>query len=115
MGELRHRERELPLRRRGGPDRVDELREFRPGDPRAAALPLSVRQAELVGHSALARDRSGRRRRGHPRIWRGYCSKPHPPPLIENRARIPPPGRQGGPLLPPYNTFRPPPFPPRPP
>src|SRR5207245_2242801 len=72
MGELRHRERELPLRRRGGPDRVDELREFRPGDPRAAALPLSVRQAELVGHSALARDRSGRRRRGHPRIWRAW-------------------------------------------
>src|SRR6266571_564584 len=76
MGELRHRERELPLRRRGDPDRVGELRESRPGEPGAAALSLSVRQAELVGHGAMARHRSGRRQRGHPRLRRACLQDP---------------------------------------
>src|SRR2546427_8940176 len=86
MGELRHREREAPLRGRGGPVGVDELRKSRPGEPGVAALPLSVRQAELVGQDAVARRRPGRRRRGHPPLRRG------PPP--KTRPAAPP--RMGG-------------------
>src|SRR5207302_606739 len=60
----------------GGPVGVDELRESRPGEPGVAALPLSVRQAELVGHDAVARRRPGRRRRGHPRLRRARLQDP---------------------------------------
>src|SRR2546425_557885 len=42
MGELRHRDSDVPLRRCGPPLGVDELLEARPGEPGAAALLVGV-------------------------------------------------------------------------
>src|SRR5256885_2787208 len=98
MGKLRHREREVPLRRRRGPVGVDELRESGPGEPSASPVPLSVRQTELVGYDAVARCRPGRHRRGQPPPPPGRppttpaAAPPEtPPPAPPKAARTPPP------------------------
>src|SRR2546430_15509360 len=112
MGKLRHREREVPLRRRRGPVGVDELRESGPGEPSASPVPLSVRQTELVGYDAVARCRPGRHRRGRPRPPRARPSPTPAPPPTGNAAPAPPYGPAHGPPLPPPPRIPPPPPPP---